>query len=337
VVTRPGQATAWFFGDTFVGRVQPSGAADPQSGFSHSSAMTESGACITTHLGWYGTSLFSDPGDGTWYWPAGSVARSDGSTDVILTRVRKTSAAPPLNFEQIGVAVAHVRADMSVESITPVSNARLAGTDGSGDPEVRAYGNAVATDGQYAYLYAFVTGSYFGIPVRLDQYVARVPLTGSLTAPWQYSTCALPLDPGVACPVRTWTNDPEAARPMDIAPDASSAQNDAPIAAFHVTRYGNGYLAVAKAADVPSSDPDDHVVYAWRASSPDGPWSPLGAIGDATPSSAPGAWTYVAQVIPTANAGWVLTWNANADDAAVRANVRLYGPQFATPSDLPPA
>jgi hypothetical protein len=335
VVGLPGQPTTWLFGDTLVGRVQPDGSAQSDSGFSNSSAITESGACITTHLGWYGTSIFTNPTDGSWYWPGGAVARADGSVDVMLTQMRSTDAAPPLNFVAVGMAVAHVNPDMSVASITPLAQSLVTGDDGNGNSEVRNYGGSVATDGTYAYLYTFVPASVFGIPVRLDQYVARVPLAGSLTSGWQYSTCAVHLAPGLPCPIRTWTSDPSASRPMDIDPDATVAVTDAPIAAFHVTSYGSGYLAVAKSVDLPSTNAADNRVLAWTSQSPAGPWTSIGQIGEATPSTAKGAWTYGARLLDTPQAGWVLTWNANADSDAVHANVRLYGPQFATPDGLP--
>jgi hypothetical protein len=40
--------------------------------------------------------------------------------------------------------------------------------------------------------------------------------------------------------------------------------------------------------------------------------------------------------VHTPTAGWVLTWNQNADSSEVRKNVLLYGPEFAEPLDLPP-
>jgi hypothetical protein len=252
----------------------------------------------------------------------------------MLARMRKTDAVPPLNFTAVGMAVAHVGADMSVRSITPVPDALVTGDDGSGNAEIRPYGGSIASDGTYAYLYTFASASVFGIPVRLDQYVARVPLAGPLTTGWEYSTCADDVAPGLPCPERTWTSDPSGARPMDIDPSPSRAVNDAPIAAFHVTRYGGHYVAVAKAFDLPSTNPDDNRVLAWTADGPSGPWTSIGEIGEATAPSAPGGWTYVAQLLDTPHAGWVLTWNSNAASDAVQADVRLYGPQFATPEGL---
>jgi hypothetical protein len=261
------------------------------------------------------------------------LARPDGSVDVVLSRVRRITATPPFDFAAAGVAIAHVRADMSVESITPVSTAAVTGTDTNGAPELRTYGNSVTSDGQYAYLYAFVTG----YPFRLDQYVARVPMNAPLTGPWQYSSCKVEPTFGQQCPAgqRDWSNDPNAARPMDVGGDPSVGVNGPPIAAFHVVSYGGQYLAVAKAVDLPSSNAADHKVLAWRSTTPMGPWVPVGVLGTATPATASGAFTYVAQVLATPSARWVLTWNSNADSAAVNADVRLYGPRFATPANLP--
>jgi hypothetical protein len=180
---------------------------------------------------------------------------------------------------------------MSVESITPVSTAAVTGTDTNGAPELRTYGNSVTSDGQYAYLYAFVTG----YPFRLDQYVARVPMNAPLTGPWQYSSCKVEPTFGQQCPAgqRDWSNDPNAARPMDVGGDPSVGVNGPPIAAFHVVSYGGQYLAVAKAVDLPSSNAADHKVLAWRSTTPMGPWVPVGVLGTATPATASGAFTYV--------------------------------------------
>jgi hypothetical protein len=337
VLNRPGQSTAWLFGDTLVGQVQANGAAQADGSFVNSSAMTESGACIATHLGAGNSSLFTDPGDGTVYWPGGAVARSDGSMDVMLTHIQLTQSG--VGFAPLGVAVAHVNADLSVASITPITASKTTGPAPGGGTEVRAYGGSTTTDGSYAYLYTFMGGAVDGFP-RADQYVARVPLSGSLTGDWDYWACNVAFDASNPCPPaqQAWKpNAPAQAVPMSINPDAlTGASSGAPLAAFHVTRYGTGYIAVAKSFDWKSTNPTDNRVLAWTSDDPSGPWTSIGQIGQATPPSAPGGWTYVAQLLHTPSAGWVLTWNSNADSSAVQANVRLYGPQFATPSNMPP-
>ena len=68
-------------------------------------------------------------------------------------------------------------------------------------------------------------------------------------------------------------------------------RNDAPIVAIHVNRYGGHYVAVAKAFDPPSTNPDDNRVLAWTADGPSGPWTSIGEIREPPPPSAPGGWT----------------------------------------------
>lgn len=325
-VPRGGSPGVWLFGDTYSGRVMHDGSLGPGWKMVNSSAMTESGNCLTPHFGGAFLDpheLFPNPGDGTWYWPGGAVANSDGSMQVMLTRIRSANTGQAdLSFAPVGVAVARVGADLSVQSITTIPGDRL-----QGGYTLRTYGDSVATDSQYAYLYAFAPVNFFGLPVALDQFVARAPL-GNLAGAWQYSACT---DAG--CTSRTWSGDPLAASPMKLTvpPGSLETQNNLPLAAFQVTRYGNGYLAVAKGSNVPTGEARLNAVYAWFSTTPDGPWEPRGSIVGATVAGGSGEWSYGARLVATPSAGLLATWNVNAPTDQVYAWVRHYGPRFAQP------
>jgi hypothetical protein len=206
----------------------------------------------------------------------------------------------------------------------------------------------VAADDTYAYLYGLGVTQQDGFPVgRWDQYVARVPLADIARGTWEYSSC---VDP--ACTTRQWVTDPNAASPMTLAGVSAQASNDPtsltaappadkmPIAAFHVVRYGHAFVAVAKGSDLLPDPPNPLLdqIYAWRSTTPEGPWTPLGAIGATTlpVPGAPGGNSYGAKLVDTPAAGWILTWDSNADFTYVWAHSRAYGPSFATPVNLPP-
>jgi hypothetical protein len=248
---------------------------------------------------------------------------------VMLIRVQNASTSDPnVQFGPIGVAVARVNADLSVQSITSIPSAWVAGDSAA---PVRPYGGAVTTDGTYAYLYAFAPE-----PAALNQFVARVPLNKLTTGPWEYSTCATPK---AGC-TRSWSTHPADAWPMEIPNPALSLdpKDNLPLAAFHVTPYKGGYLAVAKGSDIATSNANLNKIYVWTSASADGPWLPFTGpiVGLTLPANnTAGEWSYGAKLVSTANAGLIVTWNVNAPSNQVYLNVHHYGPRFAAPSTLP--
>jgi hypothetical protein len=328
-ISRPGRSTVWLFGDTYAGRVMPDGSLGTGWKFVNNSALTESGSCLTPHFGSTAPDpLFPSPGAGSWYWPGSGIVNADGTMQVVLV---KTGPAGTNSFQPLGVAVATVGTDLSVQSPPTSMDSRLQGPHG-----LVPYGGSVTTDGTYAYLYGFAVPSF----LQPEEYVARVHLSEGLTGTWEYAGCETnPVHPGDVCD-RRWSTDPGDAWPMTIA-DSGDHPGDPeysiPVAAFHVTAYQGGYLAVAKGWDIPTGIAAYDKVYAWSSPDPAGPWTRVGVIDDTTlPSPNPGnESSYGARLIDTPNAGWLLTWNVNADESDVFANVHHYGPRFGVPSNLP--
>lgn len=344
VVRRPGRSSVWFLGDPFYGRVLPDGGIDGGGRLIRNLLIAEDGRCLTPRFG--GTAdlageVFANPAPNTWYWNGGAVALPDGSIDVVLHRMEVFDAGiPGFNFRPIGIEVAHLRPDLSIASITSVPSSAYV-VNG----KLLGFGTSVVTDGVNAYLYAIDSGpaprvDADGVVSMVDglrEYVARAPLASIASGAWEYSSCSDP------CTNRVWVADPSAVTPMQIAPSTSfppdDPANNIPLALINVVRYGTGYVAVAKGSDLPAASGDAALqkVYGWTSATPDGPWHPLGAIGTTKLPfpSAPGANSYGARLIDSAAAGWVLTWNTNADLEFVSTHARAYGPQFATPTGLP--
>jgi hypothetical protein len=328
-ISRPGRSTVWLFGDTYAGRVMPDGSLGTGWKFVNNSALTESGSCLTPHFGSTAPDpLFPRPGAGSWYWPGSGVVNADGTMQVILV---ETGPAGTDSFQPLGVAVATVGTDMSIQSVSTIPIDQLRGPNG-----LVPYGGSVTTDGTYAYLYGFAVPSF----LQPEEYVARVHLSEGLTGTWEYSGCSAPVGDD-QCPTRVWSAHPLDARPMTITDSAAHPADpmyNIPMAAFHVTAYNGGYLAVAKGWDIQTTGhPEFDMIYAWTSPTADGPWTAQGVIKGATlPSPNPGnESSYGARLIDTPNAGWLLTWNVNADESDVFANVHHYGPRFGVPSTLP--
>lgn len=342
IVTRPGQSDVWLMGDPIRGRVLRDGSIEPGWTLPRNSLLSTQDRCVTPLFGGTNSAprgLFANPTSSNWYWPGGGVAAPDGSMQVILGEMENAG----IFYDQAREAVARVSPDLHVQSITALDPSRTL-VNGV----MVNFGGSVAADDTYAYLYGLGVTTQDGFPVgKWDQYVARVPVGDIAGGTWEYSSC---VDP--ACATRQWVTDPNAASPMTIAgvsaqssddPASLAAEDPAnkmPIAAFHVVRYGNAFVAVAKGSDLLPDPPNPAAdqIYAWHSTTPEGPWTPLGAIGTTTLPipGAPAGNSYGAKLIDTPAAGWILTWDSNADFMYVWAHSRAYGPGFATPVNLPP-
>ena len=102
-----------------------------------------------------------------------------------------------------------------------------------------------------------------------------------------------------------------------------------PSAAIHPMPWGSGWLAVTEQTFL------DRDIRAWTAPAPQGPWTEPTAVGPANigqiPPLPPGGFSYGARLVQLPGSGWILAWNINDDFWDLIANVRLYGPHFATP------
>ena len=97
--------------------------------------------------------------------------------------------------------------------------------------------------------------------------------------------------------------------------------------AFVTARRG-GYVAVAFASPLP-----DPTIAGWTATSPQGPWRPLGTVTTAQ-TTTPGQYAYDARVVDLGTAGWAVVYNVN-DPTAVAHDSSVYGGRFtAAPARL---
>ena len=306
---------AWFLGDTLVGKQQSPGVLAPGYGFVHNAVQVQSSACLESKLA--GTSAartdwFPMPNRTDFYWPAGVFADSS-NLNLILLLVRPVEReGEGFDFYVAGIRVAPLGADLRAKAI--VRPAPLPDTSSAAQFNI-PYGNWAAQDGTYVYLYGSARSSGFVI----SNYVVRAAPNNVVSGPWEYWT-------GTG-----WSADSTSAAAMAF------EDGSAPMSQLRVTRYGNGWIGIAKRIDGYTED-----VTAWYSSSPAGPWQRVPTpAGDGriatTPIPEPEDLAYGAALVDLPGAGWTVMWNVNAlPISEVEANIRRYGPKFVAPSNLPP-
>jgi hypothetical protein len=87
-----------------------------------------------------------------------------------------------------------------------------------------------------------------------------------------------------------------------------------------VTATTTGYVAVAFPGALP-----DTTIGGWTATTPHGPWLPLGTV--ATAVTAEGQFAYDARAVDLGAAGWAVVYNVN-DPVAVATDPSVYGGRF---------
>ena len=309
--TADGARTVWFLGDTFAGRQQPPGVLAPSYRFLHNAVQVQSGACLESLMGGVAgtrTDWFAQPTASEYYWPAGTYRDGDGLKAVLLLVRPFDREGEGFDFYVAGIRVAALDANLAATSITRPTP--LVDTTSPAQPNI-PYGNAVAQDDQYVYLYGSARTSEYIV----SNYVARAATANVVSGPWEYWD-------GTG-----WSSDATAAVGMTF--------DSAPMSQLRVTRYGDGWIGVAKMIDGFTED-----VTAWYSLSPTGPWVRVPtANGDGKIATTPKAddddLVYGASLVNLPGAGWTVMWNINAFPVSeVTADVRRYGPRFAAPSDL---
>jgi hypothetical protein len=295
VVPLPDGRNLWLFGDTMYTPVEENGGRGALVGFGNNSAFVESGGCMR-HVSGNGSqrSWVTPPhADGSIYWPGGGVVV--GSTlHVFLGRMKPE---PPFGRLLDRAVATFSLPDLQLRGITPLPFGPAdpgwgSGTVLGGDGHVYVYGpRRPDCDNCFA----------------SDVYVARAPARAVTdVAAWTYWDGA------------AWSADRGAAKPVISGAGAH----------VNVQPWRGGYLAIAKAADIMSSD-----IAAWWAPAPGGPWTATGSIHHAAAPTANG-YTYMPNVVPRRGGGaLVFAYNVGTlDDAESRANAALYGPRFVTVS-----
>jgi Domain of unknown function (DUF5005) len=176
-------------------------------------------------------------------------------------------------------------------------------TSVSDDPHAAGtplYGESVVTSGATVHLYGGGAGG---------QYLARASVAQAATGPYEYWAGG-----------STWSPDPGAAVGLQL-PGATR------FASLSFVAYGSGYLASGRLFGILST-----AVHAWYSPTPQGPWHPLGQIGETALD--PGQFAYggrVAAGLPGTPP--MVVSSVNAMDAATTDLLR-YGARFTEPTGL---
>src|SRR5687768_7346252 len=224
--TPSGASTLWFLGDTMTGRQQSRGVLAPGYRFVHNALQVQANACLETRMaGTQGarTDWYPQPNGTEYYWPAGSYTDTSGIKLILLLVRPYDRPGEGFDFYVAGIRVASLGSDMRATSIS--RPAPLPDTSTASQVNI-PYGNSAARDSQFVYLYGSVRTSQFAS----SNYVVRAPVKNVVRGPWEYWT-------GVA-----WSSDPAAAAGMQFV-------GNAPLSQLRVTRYGNGWLGIAKMID----------------------------------------------------------------------------------------
>ena len=183
-VPLPDGRTAWFFGDSFIGGVQPDGSrsSDRSTFVRNSVVVTGAGAPLTVAGG---VGLDNDDlvrpagarpnkdgrGPDPWYWPGDGVARGS-RLQLLVAKMAPNPADPWWGWAHVATDVVTIdTADMSVRSVAPThSGSRV------------SWGSAILDTPEWTYVY----GSE-GDGLARYVHVARAP-GGDLSKPWSYWT-----------------------------------------------------------------------------------------------------------------------------------------------------
>jgi hypothetical protein len=183
-VPLPDGRTAWFFGDSFVGGVQPDGSrsSDPRTFVRNQLVVTGAG---TPHTVAGGVGLDNDDlvrpagarankdgrGADPWYWPADGVARGT-RLQLLVAKMTPGVADPWWGWKQVATDVVTIdTTDMSVQSIAP-----------TGSGAAVAWGAAILDTPEWTYVYGAEADG-----LAKYVHVARAP-GGDLSKPWSYWT-----------------------------------------------------------------------------------------------------------------------------------------------------
>lgn len=291
IVPLPDGRKLWLFGDTLYTAVNDNGTRGASEGMGNNSAFVETNGCMR-HVRGNGTSAswLTPAQSGSAYWPGGGVVVG-GTLYVFLGRV--VPEAPFGRLLDRAVATFSLP-DLQLRSITPLPF-------GTADPGWGA--SAISPGDGFVYVYGAKRPGCDGCYAS-DVFLARAPVGAvANVSTWTYFDGA------------GWSGDRNAAKPI-ISGGGSHV---------NVVRWHNGWLAIAKAADIMTSD-----IVAWWSPSPTGPWTATGPIYHVPPIPGSG-YSYMPNAVPGLSGGstLVLSFNEGSlENADSIANAKLYGPKF---------
>jgi hypothetical protein len=206
-VVLPSGATAWWFGDTFLGGLTQFGGRDQMYPDINNTVVVQDRCLSTRFRGSLDAPLaFELSSEGSWYWPNQPVVHGD-RVRVFLSRM-----VPHGQYYRVdGVALATYGLDLSRQSVRDV-------------PALRDqwWGAALVDDGPHTYVF----GIQDAAPFEKRVYLARTPV-GDLDGAWEYRTA------------NGWSASLADARPVLVDPEHVSTQ-------LSVLREGTGWALVSQ-------------------------------------------------------------------------------------------
>jgi hypothetical protein len=300
----PDRRRLWFFGDTFLGKVNIP-PADPNHGRPGSAPLIANSIVVeqaatkslvrTLHGGTDAAPrAYVDAGATTpqsWYWPGAGIVEGD-KVRLLLSKFHRTGPGG-LDFTFDGTSVI----SMQLPSLTLVDDPTRLSVQNRGG--VLWTNVLVQPDADYVY----------GAKGH-DLYVAKAP-AGNLLGPWTYRSGG-----------GTWSSDPTAAAPII----GDGAGDDA-----QVVQVNHSFVRISMRHS--TSAPLSNVIQAYFSCSPVGPWTTSGTPIYKTPEGEGdgrivyGAYIYAETVV---NGNMLATYSVNAfpDGALNYQKVHVYRPRF---------
>jgi hypothetical protein len=205
----PDGRTAWSFGDTYLGKLNPDGSRPIDTPMVNNTMVVQSGASAATLAGGSASqpqSLATTGESGSWFWP-GASAVEGGQLVQFLAKMRRTGSGL-WDFSYAGTYVARYSLPgVSLQSIAPVAAS-----------DAIMWGVWVLDDGGYTYIYGIEDRGW-------DKYVhvARVS-AGDISGQWSYYTGT------------TWSTDPSSSARL-----LNGASNQ-----FSVVKVGGMYQLITQ-------------------------------------------------------------------------------------------
>jgi fibronectin type 3 domain-containing protein len=313
----PDGRVAWFFGDTFLGKVEQDGSRSRDTRMIHNSVVVQDGMTLTATLHG-GTAanpsslVTSGPDDaaGDFGWWPGEGRVAGDEVQVFYTHVVDDGQGGPLPFKTAEIAIAR----FSSSSLEFLGLARLPGL---GVTRPISWGSALV-DGRDGFTYVY--GREI-VDKQRRLYVARAP-HGQLTdlSQWRFFT-------GAAKPADQWSASQAAATSIMTGVGASFSVK-------YLEQYQSFVLVTFD-----ESESLDNRIFAYHAGVPTGPFR-HGSVIYQAPEASASRYTYNARLHLEQDAGGataVLSYNVNSfDQDEVYRDARMYRPRFVNVTIPPP-
>lgn len=322
----PGGGTLWFFADSYLGPIGPSGRSPASTGAAHNVAVLyRDGQLGPTFSAPPGPSGYTSTGDYTWVTPPPSYPPSryelingdqvidDGTVYKFYQLADRDLHPDRFAYKLVGTVVEAFSLNAAAGTITPAGGTPV-GIEDSAASDPVVWGAATLVSGGYIYLYG-VKPVVHGAAAPFPLYLARVP-AGGLAAgtPWQFYGG----EPGCSPPAGAWTADPRKATALRAGVSAG----------FSVTAVNGTYVLVTN--DTSSSGTSDDAV-AYYAACPTGfsPRSPRYRVF--RPVLPHGYLTYEYRIVPQYSHGSdvLVSYSTNTIRPGENYdNVTIYRPRF---------